>query len=438
MGCLGGATRPNAASFASVNIITDALRTVVRVFFDGGRVLVMHWPQLLCLFLAGWAGRMSFLWLATNVSNFSPTLAVFIVPFAPLSTLLALVLMLRATAPTLSAFQGMVESVTAPQRWRADLSVAAQVLIPFLAVYASSGLLKEDGKVFVQDGVADEALNASIQSVDFGRAVYADGWALVLLIVLAMVARKIISLLKLTDRHLAWSAVAVYVEVLWMMTLVNALTRQLEQLSEWVLSRRAIAGIVDWWLMVVQGLRSVSAEVTALVDTVSKLLGELGSVVVVPVAWLAIGAAVFGVTLKGTGFKVDTHDEVTERIRSIPRPVRRVVSQVVEPVATPVQNTVSAIAKVASAGVLSMVLFCVVFSIAGGLQVATYQLLRVVIGPGETLRQYALVPYLQLAGRTVYFVVALSLLAAAVNAIVVSQRQAQEAQEQASAESAPA
>lgn len=409
-----------------MNIITDALRTVARVFVDGGRVLLMHWPQLVSLFLAGWAGRMAFLWLAANVSNVSPTLALFVVPFAPLSTLLALVLMLRATAPTLSAFQEVMEPVTARQRWRTDLGVAAQVLIPFLAVYASAGLLKEDAKVFVQDAIADEALNASIQSVDFSRTVYADGWALLLLVVLAVVARKVISLLKLTDRHLAWCAVAVYIEVLWMMTLVNAFANQIQVFSDWVQSRRLIAGIIEWWMASVQGLRSISAEVAVLIDVVSKFLGELGNVVVVPVAWLAIGAAVFGVTLKGVGFKVDTHSGVTRRVQIIPLPVRRVMSQVAEPVTTPVKNTVSAIAKVASAGVLSMVLFCVVFSIAGGLQIMTYELLRLVIGPGDAIRQYAMVPYMQLAGRAVYFVVALSLLAAAVNAIVKGERDANE------------
>lgn len=413
-----------------MNLLTDALRTFSRVFIDGARVLAAHWPQLIGLFLAGWAGRMGFLWLTTAVSDVSPTLAIFILPFAPLSTLLSLVLMLRATAPTLEAFRGVVESVTRPERWRTDLSVAAQVLIPFLAVYATAGLLKEDARLFVMDATAAEGLNAGLGSVDFGRTVYAEGAALAVLVLLALGARKLISLLKLTDRHLAWSAVAVYIEVLWMITLVNAFTSQLDQLTEWVVSRRAIAGLAEWWAGVVAWLRSISAEMTAIVDAVANFLGELGSLVIVPVAWLAIGAAVFGASLKSTEFKVDTHDEVTERLRHIPQPVRRVVSQAVEPLTTPVQNTVTAIAKIASAGVLSMVMFCVVFYIASSLQVLTYLGVRQVFGPGDDTRQYALAPYMLLAGRTVYFVVALSLLAAAVNAIVMSQRAAPAAEPQ--------
>lgn len=410
-----------------MNLILDALRTVGRVFVDGVRVLAAHWPQMVGLFLLGWTGRMAFLWLTTIVSNVSPTLAIFILPFAPLSTLLALVLMLRATAPTLPAFREVTESVTRPQRWRADFAVAAQVLIPFLAVYATAGLLKEDAKTFLSDATADEALNAGIHTVDFGRGDYADGWALIALIVIALAARKVISLLKLTDRHVAWSAVAVYIEVLWMITLVNAFTNQLDELTEWVLSRRVIAGIVDWWTAIVETVRSWSAEATAVVDAVTSFLGELGNLVIVPVAWLAIGAAVFGASLKSTDFKVETHDEVTERLKHIPQPVRRVANQVIEPITTPVSNTVTAIAKIASAGVLSMVLFCIVFYIATSLQSFTYMGVRQLIGPGDALRQYALGPYTQLVGRLVYFVAALSLLAAAVNAIVLSQRSPQAA-----------
>ena len=83
-----------------MNLLVGAVVALGRVFVDAGRVLANHWPQLVGLFLLGWAGRMGFLWLATVVSDVSPSLAVFIVPLAPMSTLVSLVLMLRATAPS--------------------------------------------------------------------------------------------------------------------------------------------------------------------------------------------------------------------------------------------------------------------------------------------------------------------------------------------------
>lgn len=426
-----------------MNLLTDILRTllgvlgqgvrsVVRVFVDGLRVLAQHWPQLLGLFLAGWTGRMAFLWLTTLVSDVSPTAAIFILPLAPLSTLLSMVLMLRAMAPTLSAFSGMVEKIPPRQRWIDDLTVAAQVLIPFLAVYASAGLLKEDVNTFLLDSFIDEEYNTNIQSIDYGRAVYAEGWALVALVVGALVVRKIISLMDLAERSLAWAAAGTYVEVLWTVTLANAMASQFADLTDWVMSRRAIAGTAQWWEGVVEVVSSWAGWIAALVEATADLLENMGELVVLPVAWLAIGAAVYGHSLKAQELKVETHEDVTRRIKRVPQPVRRAVAHAVEPVTTPVQDALTAIGKIASAGIIPMVLFCIVFVVAGRLQLLAAELVRFAIGPGKPLRQLAFEPYALLVERGVYFLVALPLLAAAVNAVVTSQR------EQAAAEASEA
>ncbi|MGI6878174.1 hypothetical protein [Microbacterium sp. gxy059] len=182
-------------------VVGSAVRTFGRFVVDGLRVLWQHWPQLIALCLLGWTGRMIFLWIATVVSDHSPTAAVLILPLAPLSTLLSFVFMLRAMAPTLPAFSDLVEQTTRRQRWREDLTVAGQVMIPFLAVYASAGLLKEDASVFLLDSAADESLNTVIFELDWGRADYAPGLAIVAFIVIALVIRKVITMLGLVSTH---------------------------------------------------------------------------------------------------------------------------------------------------------------------------------------------------------------------------------------------
>ncbi len=405
-------------------IFADAARIFARFVVDAGRALAAHWPQLIALFLAGWAGRMGFLWLATAVSDASPTIAVLILPLAPMSTLLSFVLMLRALAPTLPAFSNVVEPAGARERWTRNLTVAGQVLIPFLAVYASAGLLKQDVTVFLYDTTMDESMNTAIRDIDWGRAVYAPGLTIVAFVVVALAARKVISLKGLAERHLAWAGFAAYLEVLWLMTLANALTSQLERVTEWVTSRRVVAGIVDWWDSVIAFVKAWGGWAAAAVDAVSGLLGNLGAVVVVPVAWLAIGAAVYGHQLSASKIGLDSHEPAAKHIERVPNPVRRVVGHVAEPVVTPVQNTLGAIRKVAVAGILPMVMFCVVFLLAGGVQSAVAALMRVIVGPGPALRQFALEPFVTLIERGVYFVLVLSLLAAAVNAVVLAQRPA--------------
>lgn len=415
-----------------MNLVTDALVALGRVFADAARVLANHWPQLIGLFLLGWTGRMGVLWLATIVSDVSPMAAVLILPLAPMATLLSLVLMLRSTAPSLPAFEHLFDGLTRADRLRTDLETAGQVLLPFLAVYASAGLLHDDVRVFLHDTTADESLNTALEHVDWGRAVYADGWVLVALVVGALVARKVIALLSLTQRHLAWAGVAAYIEVLWLMTLANAFASRIEEVAAWVTSRQAVVDVIGWYEAGRAWVLSLVGWAGAVLDAVGAFLAGLGSIVLVPVAWLAIGAAVYGQKLSGTTIRVESHEEVTRRLQRVPNPVRRAVSQAVEPVTTPVKNTLGAIGKIAAAGVVPMVLFCVIFVVANQVQSLAALGMRAIVGPGEALRQYALSPYYVLASRLVYFTVILALLAAAVNAIVTGQ-----ARREAEAASAP-
>lgn len=412
-----------------MTLFTDAGRTLGYVFRDAGRVLAAHWPALIGWFLVGWAGRMSILWAVTSISDWSPTLAVLLLPFAPMCTLLSLVLMMRVAADTLPAFADMMASFSLRDRVRDNLTVAGQVLIPFLAVYASAGLLRQDVRVFLYDSTADEFINANIQSMDFGRANYAEGWTLFALIVGAVVLRKMISILDLPKRHLAWAGAAVYLEILWMITLVNALTTTFEDWRAWLENRRVIAAVLDWWDVGYTWLRQISDPVTNAVDATAAFLGSLGAVALVPVAWLGIGAAVYGQRLAGSTLSVQTHEDVTKRIQQVPQPVRRVVAQAVEPVTTPVRQTFGAIGKIAAAGIIPMVLFCVVFVVASTVQVGVAMLMRQLVGPGPNLRQFALEPYAVMVERGAYFVLVLALLGAAVSRVVIGQRERETADE---------
>lgn len=355
-------------------------------------------------------------------------------PLAPLSTLLSFVLMMRAMAPTLPAFAGMIKPTARHQRWSEDLTVAGQVMIPFLAVYASAGLLRQDVTVFLVDSTADEGLNTVIHEIDWGRADYAPGLTVIAFVVIALVARKVISMLDLVKRHVAWAGLAAYVEVLWIMTLANALSTELESITQWVMSRRIVASVVDWWESFFATVREWSTILNGAVEAISTILGNLGSVVIVPVAWLAIGAAVYGHQLHTAELAVPGHEEMSRRIKRVPNPVRRAAKQITEPVITPVQSALGAIRKIAVAGILPMVMFCVVFLVAGAVQSVVAVATRATIGPGSWLRQFAMEPYATMIERGVYFIIVLSLLAAAVNAVIAAERTRAEAEAARAAE----
>ncbi|MFZ1381593.1 MAG: hypothetical protein WAS54_02250 [Scrofimicrobium sp.] len=398
-------------------------RTYGRFIRDAVRVLFQHWPALICLFLIGWIGRMGFLWISIIVSNWSPTVAVLILPLAPMSMLLAFILMLRVMTRTLPAFSELASRDTATKRWTEDFTAAGQVMIPFLAVYASAGLLSQDVSVFLVDSATDEWLNTAPEQIDFGRADYAPGWTIILFIVVALVLRKIISVKKLAQDSLAWAGFAAYLEVLWIITLAQAFASQISMIQDWVTSRRFVADIMSWVDSALATVREWSTAISAVLDAIGSTIGSLGAVVVVPVAWLATGAAVYGYQLHSAAFRVPGHEQASKQISRVPGPIRRAVSQVFEPIVTPIQSAFKAVLKVAAAGVVPMILFCLTFLLATGLQPMVAFGARLLIGPSSPERIYALEPYVIMVERGVYFVIVLCLLAAAVSATVLAQRE---------------
>ena len=143
--------------------VRDAVAGTFAVVGAGIRLWLRHWPVLLTLALLGGAGRMAAIWGAVEASDKNNTLGVAILVLAPLASVTAIVLMLYVLRHSLPHI-GSVADTEAPVngttgRQRRLLDVLASVLVPFLAVYASYGFLREDTDRFINSAVADEFLN---------------------------------------------------------------------------------------------------------------------------------------------------------------------------------------------------------------------------------------------------------------------------------------
>lgn len=401
-----------------------ALRGLGRVLVDAVRVFVAHWPQLVTLYLLGAAGRLAFLWIAVEVSAVNATLARIILPLAPLATLISFVLMLRVTAETLPAFSDMFNALDRRERLKGDLTATVQVLVPFLAVYSSQGLLEEDVRLFSYDATIDDYLTSLDLITD--RLNYDDGPVIAALVVGALVARKLITLFDLAQKSVLMRAFATYLEALWMVTLARVLTMRLDELAEWVKSREAVAWAMDAWDGVLAAWGGFGAWLLEAYGWITEAAAQLGGLVLVPVAWLAIGAAVYGAELK-SGPELLPREEINRRLNSVPQPVRRAVGHVIEPVTSPVQDALSSLGKVASAGLAPMVLFCLVFVGANQLQVGAALLSRTMLGVRDSLEYTILSPYTTLVERSLYFIATVVLVSAAVNYVVRQQTPAEDA-----------
>ncbi|MBK9156564.1 MAG: hypothetical protein IPM11_00205 [Micropruina sp.] len=155
---------------------------------------------------------------AVVASDLNSTLGVMIVPLAPLATLASLVFMLRVCGESLPAFRTTFEAMAAPERRRSHIMIAAIVLVPFLTVYASQGLLKEDTVSFIRDVTLDETVSHFFRA-HYDRTLIAEGWTLFAIVAIALVIRKVIAGYGLASKTAGWGLVAGYVEALWMVTL---------------------------------------------------------------------------------------------------------------------------------------------------------------------------------------------------------------------------
>src|SRR5690349_21140456 len=214
------------------------------VVLAGGRLWLRHWPVLVTLALLGGAGRMAALWGAVEASDRNNTVGVLVLVFAPLASVTAIVLMLYALRHSLPHI-ATVARTQAPAsvttgRERRLLDVLASVLVPFLAVYASYGFLKEDTDRYVNSAVADEFLNnADIfynpgHAIDTDRFVFATGWLAVAIVAGAVVLRWGLARLE-GARGWRWLGFpGAYVEVLWLTTLAAHLTVYKDDVWDWV------------------------------------------------------------------------------------------------------------------------------------------------------------------------------------------------------------
>ncbi|RYJ05501.1 MAG: hypothetical protein EON52_11240, partial [Actinomycetales bacterium] len=260
--------------------VRGALGDALSVVLTGLRLALAHLPVLLALFLLGSAGRNGVLWGAVTVSENHSTLAGFMLPFAPLSTLVAFVLMLRVVAASLPhAGFGVVqrEGEDAGQtRAAARLQLLASTLIPFLTVYAAQGYLRQDVQVYVNAATFDEIFgNAGSfygETANFDRTAIATGTWLVALVVIAFVLRWLLSRFDLPSRHLAFGAGAAYIEVLWLLALATQFTRYQDRVWQWFLDRRFTHGVQARWSDLVDVLGPVGQPLASTMRQVGSLI----------------------------------------------------------------------------------------------------------------------------------------------------------------------
>ncbi|MEO3924476.1 hypothetical protein ABGB07_11540 [Micromonosporaceae bacterium B7E4] len=392
-----------------------ALLEAVAVLGTSLRLLVRHWPVLFALYFAGAAAREFVVLGAVQVSKINGVLGMLVVVLGPIATLTALVLMLRALRPSLPWLSAATTETTdigtteaagvaeaaewgtwpvadpggRPPRRKTLLDHLGSALVPFLAVYASWGYLQEDltdylYEVFVDTYLADAAIFTDpgqvAENADRRMPLDVTG-AILAVVAVAVVLRWLLG--KWQERsRMGWLGIpGAYVEVIWISVVATTVAQAQDPLLQWLQERRIVVWLLDAWNALVDQLGPLSGPVRA---AGAFLVGAAGSVqvaIVVPLAWLAVGAVVYGHRLTPPPpSEADLTERAARRWRALPRPVRAVGANLGADLRERFGPMVHSLRLMARAGLAPMLFFCLAFLLAQTAREWLWEAERMIIG----------------------------------------------------------
>lgn len=399
----------------------SALTDTGLVVVDAGRLLVRHLPALLTVFLLGLAARNAAMWAAVLLGRDHAVLASLLVPLAPLSMVVALLVMLRIAGGSLVAAGG-----DGPTSGR--VAVLTSALVPFLTVYTLTGELKADRDQFVNESYADEWYHgrsfATTGEIADRTLFTLTSWQIGLVAVV-LVIRFVIDVLDLEERHTAWGMVQALVEVTWLTWLATILTSGFSDAKDWLGDRVVVTWAADAWRSVTGWWGPLTDPLRAVGDLLADMLDRVGTIVVTPVAWLAVGAVVIAGGLPASR---RARLELPERARRLheevaPGLVRarrsRLGAKTLELLGRRFEDLVAGLRILSHAGLLPVLAFCLVLPLARVAEWGAALGLRTLLGPRDPDTMIAFSTYLDIVTRAAYTLVVVVVVVAAVDRLLL-------------------
>jgi hypothetical protein len=302
--------------------------------------------------------------------------------------------------------------------------VIGSVLVPFLAIYASYGFLSEDVFRFVNTAVADELFDVDALlgtgTIDVNRTALATGWVAMLVVVVALAARFGLGALgrRRRIRGLVWAAA--YVEALWLVTLARTLSAHKDAASDWLGARAAVRMIADAWRHLVTAAGQLADAIDRVTLWTFGLLGSVDALIVVPVAWLTVGAIVYGRELSESPRRAAAHRASTGQplVSRVPQPVRAVGRTLTAGLVERFGEIGKGLRRLAPAGLAPMLLFAVAFVAAQRLEYALNLAWRELLGPMPLGTMLAFSPHTAMVSHAVGTTVVVCLLGAAIDRVL--------------------
>jgi hypothetical protein len=389
-----------------------ALAGGLLVVVDAARLLVRHFPALLTVFLLGLGARSAILWGAVLIGRDHALLASFLLPLAPLSMVVALVVMVRIAGVALVADQH-------DPSWSRRLAVLTSALVPFLAVYAVTGGLEADQRQFINESYVDEGQRNATDFV--ARTIVDVGQLQLVLLIAFLVVRLLIDILDLEERSTVWGVVQVLVEVTWLTLFATSLTKILGDARDWVSDLVVVARVQEGWQALTSWLGPLTDPLRWVSGLFSDTLERIGPIVVTPLLWLAVGAVVVvgGLPESRRGRAVEDRfaaslSPALDRLRK-----RRARAKLVELATRRFEDLVDGVKVLVHAGLLPVLVFCLLMPLTRLAEWGVGEALRALLGPRDPETMVAFSAYLGILTGAVQTLLTVVLVVAALHRLLL-------------------
>jgi hypothetical protein len=283
-----------------------------------GRILARTWPTLLAWYLAGWLARYLVIEVASTIGVASTLGAFLVLPLAALARLvsfIAMFLVMRDAMPNYTALSG----ADRPRFMRAVLAS----ILPFFVFYAAWGFLRDDALDYTR---------RALDKVDWFGAGVGEGQIdslpfdaiTVGVIAATFAARTLIK--RLATKLPAWSSlIAAYCEAVWVFLTLYFIRDAIGGVTGWMNSRMA----VHWWNEIVATIGDTFAWFDPVQQASGWVLNQLGDLILLPLAWLALAGIVFGQALGNVEYgRIRALERASNRFARLPEWSRRRLTDV--------------------------------------------------------------------------------------------------------------
>ncbi len=262
-------------------------------------LLVRHWPALLCLACLGVAVRSAVLWFAVHVSAHHHVWGQLTLLLGPPGFMLGVVGMFyvcRSSMPRLTELS-KVPATDLPTESRPArlVDLAASVLIPFMALYEGYGLLDDDIGRFRNQAAVDELNRAVLGAGDTDLAGRLGIYGVTGAAAIVGGAWVVRWLLGVGERVLHVAALAylgVAADVAYTAQLAGQAVVARTQGAQWIGDRNAAHWVRSAYDSIADVLGVLAEPFRAAVEFYAGASASWNEVILVPLAWIGLGAVV--------------------------------------------------------------------------------------------------------------------------------------------------